>query len=184
MQALKRFLTLVLVATVVIASAMVGLTKPALADGESGSTIRVPMKLDCENLKGSALEYAIAHGLCPLGDNIHDGIVPNDVRWGNCGSSWLFIEDLGNGIARFHMGATSTLGPIVRANYNVSWLNWSAGSGGNVSGSDWLFSTTWSRTRDAYTGRGFVSATMTGNVLLVWGGTCTFLYPSDDEWMD
>lgn len=181
MQALKSFLILMLVATVVAISAMVGSTQPVLADGAGGSTIRVPMKLDCENLKGSALEYAKAHNLCPSGDNIHDGIAPDDIRWGNCGWSSLFIEDLGIGAAAFHMGAGSSLGPIVNVNYNVSWVNWSTGGSGNVSGSDWLFSTTWYRTRIDNTGRGFVTATMSGNVLLAWGGTCTFLYPSDSK---
>lgn len=181
MHTLKRFLILVLVATVVASIAAVGSTKPALAQGGDDPTIRVPMKLDCESLKGSALEYAREHNLCPSRDNIHNGITPDDIRWGNCGWSSLFIEDLGIGAAAFHMGAGSSLGPIVRANYNVSWVNWTTGGSGNVSGSDWWFSTTWYQTRVDNTGSGFVTATMSGNVVLAWGGVCVFLNPSDSK---
>jgi len=187
MHTLRKLLTLLLVATLVASIVMLGSTKTALADGGDGPTIiRVPMKLDCGSLKGSALKYAREHNLCPSrdafnGDNIYGGITPNDIRWGNCGWSSLFIEDLGIGAAAFHMGAGSSLGPIVRVNYNVSWVNWSTGGSGNVSGSDWLFSTVWYKTRVDNTGSGFVTATMSGNVVLAWGGTCVFLNPSDSE---
>jgi hypothetical protein len=141
--------------------------------------ITVPMTLDCESLSGSALAYAVKHNFCQSGKG--GGPQPQDVRYGDCGWSSLYIENLGTGTAAFHMAAGSSMGAIVNVNYNTNWTNWDKGISGSVSGSDWLFSTTWERTRVDYTQSGFVTATMSGVVTLWWGGTCGLLYPSDSE---
>jgi hypothetical protein len=156
----------------------------ALADDgipPSSISVQVPMTLDCKGLSGSALVYAQEHKLCDFGKGVttQGGVSPDNVVPGNCGTSWLFLQDLGAGIAGFNMSATSTLGPIVNATYNTSWVNWSTLRTGNVTGSDWPFSTTWSRFGVDSTGAGDVTAVMSGGVTLVWGGYCTFNFPSD-----
>lgn len=143
------------------------------------TTQTVPMTLNCDALTGSAQKYADEHNLCPSGKEV----TPEDTRYGDCGSSTLWISNLGSGNARFHMSATSTRGAMTIVSYNTNWVNWSTGGSGNVFGTDYPFSSSWSRTRDAYTGSGDVTATMSGQATLWWGGTCSFLLPSDDEYI-
>jgi len=137
----------------------------------------MPMMLDCHNLTESAQEYADEHNLCPKGGRV----TPQDTRYGDCGSSTLWVSNLGSGNARFHMSAASSLGTMTNVIYNTNWVNWSTSGSGKVSGSDWPYNITWSRNKDAHTGAGYVSATMTGYVTLWWGGMCTFLPTSDGE---
>lgn len=47
-----------------------------------------------------------------------DGITPDDVRYGNCGSSWLYLYNAGGGHAGFIFGADSTWGPIIHVSYS------------------------------------------------------------------
>jgi hypothetical protein len=143
------------------------------------TTQTVPMTLNCDDLVGPAQEYAEEHNLCPSGESV----TPEDTRYGDCGSSTLWISNLGSGNARFHMSATSTQGAMTIVAYNTNWINWSTGGSGNVFGTDYPLSSSWSRIRDAHTGSGFVTATMSGQVTLWWGGTCSFLFPSDDEYI-
>jgi hypothetical protein len=145
------------------------------------STQIAPMVLDCGSLKGSALRYAKEHNYCPSNKGGNGDPEPSNVVWGNCGYSYLWVDDLGTGQARFRMGAGSTIGAMVSVSYNVSWVNWNTGGSGSRSGTDFPLSSTWSRSRTATTGSGLVTAVLSGRVTLVWGGTCTLLNPNDSE---
>ncbi len=151
--------------------------RPLLPPTRVVRTQTVPMTLNCGALEGSAQEYAEEHNLCSSAQNP----VPLDTRTGDCGSSTLYLSNLGSGKARFHMEATSTQGAMVIVSYNTRWVNWWTSGSGNVYGTDYPFSSHWVRNKDATTSAGWVTATMTGEVTLWWGGTCSFLFPSDDE---
>jgi hypothetical protein len=85
---------------------------------------------------------------------------------------------MGAGIAQFNMGAASSRGAMVIVSYSTSWVNWSNGRSGVVSGTNYPFSSVWTRTRVASTGAGYVTATMSGQATLSWGLICSFMYPS------
>lgn len=143
------------------------------------TTQTVPMTLDCATLVGSAEQYAKEHGLC-LSEG-EGNITPQDTKKGDCGESTLYVWNLGSGNARFYMSAISYQGAMTIVSYNTNWVNWSATVTGNVFGNDYPLSSSWSRTRDDHTGAGYVTAVMSGQVTLWWGGTCSFLLPSDNE---
>lgn len=145
----------------------------------------VPMTLDCASLSGHAAAYATAHGYCSsIQGGTREGAMPYGTVYGNCGSSWLYAYNQANGgWVSFQEGARSTMGPIASVGWNVRWTNYSRGTGGNVSGFGFVFSSTWNHWDSAFTGKGSVFASMTGSVALWWGGTCYFLYPSDSTFV-
>lgn len=170
-----RFLTFItLLAILMTLSA----SRIALANEEVADPVFFPMILDCDALSESALEYARSQDLC-LHNHAQGNIAPEDVKYGDCGWSSLFIHNLGGGNARFDMAAYSSKGAIVSVNYNVNWHNWNSGANGDVPGTDYPFSSSWSKSEQTYTGPGSVTAVMTGTVTLWWGGVCRFLNPTD-----
>jgi hypothetical protein len=140
----------------------------------------VPMVLDCDSLTGAAKKYAEEHNYCP---SDRGGVSPDNIVVGDCGSSWLFVTNLGAGQAAFDMGAASTVGAIAYASYNTGWINWDTSVSGSVSGFDFPYNTNWYRTRVVHTEPGYVYASMHGGVTLTWGGTCTFLNPNDSNFI-
>lgn len=137
----------------------------------------VPMTLNCHTLTGSAQKYAEEHNLCPTSKNA----TPDGTATSGCGTSTLWLFNRGSGNARFNMSATSTMGTITIVNYDTNWVNWTTTGTGNVNGTSYPFNVTWSKSRDAYTNAGDVTANMSGIATLWWGGTCAFLFPGDYE---
>lgn len=138
--------------------------------------VTVPMTVECDKLSGKVLAEARKRNLCPSPGA--GGITPDNIVPGNCGTAYLFASNMGAGIAQFNMGAASTQGAIVIVSYNTSWTNWNNRRIGTVSGTDYLFSSVWTRTRLASTGAGYVTAVMSGQATLYWGLICGFNYPS------
>ncbi len=70
---------------------------------------------------------------------------------------------------------------MTRVTYSTSWVNWTTSGSGTKSGTSYPYNLTWSKTRDANTGAGYVTASMNGIATLWWGGTCVFLPTNDGE---
>lgn len=155
----------------------------AFGDGPQQSTSRseAPMVLQCGQLTGKALAYANKHDLCPSKRSMSGEVQPFGEAVGDCGISWLEIEAIGGGWARFHMGANSSQGPIAKVDYSTTWLNWDTNGSGGFAGTDWVWGNPWTQARDQNTQAGFVTGTLSGVVTLWWGGTCAILNPSDDQ---
>jgi len=136
----------------------------------------IPMTVACDKLAGKVLVEARKRNLCPSSNS--GGISPRNIVPGNCGTTYLFASNMGGGVAKFDMGAASTQGAIASASYNTSWYNWNNYRSGAVSGTNYPLSSVWAKTRVASTGAGYVTAVMTGQVVLVWGAICTFNNPS------
>jgi hypothetical protein len=124
--------------------------------------------------------YTTAGCQAPLAGHVH----PSGVVYGNCGSSFIYVfKGPGFGITTFTFGAHSTAGPIYRADYTVTWKNWSFQDvGSTFSGSDWQWpSSNWSDHRNVSTGGGLIFVVMTRLRVLVLGTdlACFGLMPSD-----
>jgi hypothetical protein len=134
------------------------------------------MTLDCAGMSRRAKAYADAHGYCSSSGG---GVTPYSTTVGNCGSSWLTIWNEGSGYAEFSYGFQSTLGNVVYRSLGVNWTNWSTGGTAVISDSSWMNSSYYNRSKIEWTRPGFVTGSMTGWVLLWWGGTCSIIPPSD-----
>jgi hypothetical protein len=110
-------------------------------------------------------------------------VVPQNVVRGNCGDSFLFVFNLGNGVAGFETGADSSLGPILFGSASVSWINVNnlffntfnllvTGNAGPAS---------WFDFNDQFTGRGTVVADMSGDVFVGNLTICSIDFPTDVE---
>lgn len=147
-------------------------TKPASIINRQVTTIS--LRLDCTHLSAKARTYVDQHGLCR--DNI---------KYGNCGWSSLFITDNFNGgYPTITLGAGSSEGYMVYVSWNVKWVNHDTGGQNGYGGSQGMFGDTWNYSSNPYTGVGNVYAVMNSlYVVLVWGGTCSGLQPSDAQWV-
>lgn len=135
----------------------------------------VAMTIDCVNMTVSVHEYAVAHNYCPA----TSGHQILGTTYGDCGSSWLLMWDYGHNYADFSYGFQSSQGNVVRRNLGINWTNWSTGGSGSFGDNDWMNSSYYNTTRTEYTYSGFVTGSMSGWVLLWWGGVCTIIPPSD-----
>jgi hypothetical protein len=149
---------------------------PNIFSQQTPTVTTVPMTVECGKLSAKVLAEAKKRNLCPSPNS--GEIVPYNIVTGNCGTAYLFASNMGAGIVQFNMGAASTQGPIATVSYSTNWINWTNGRGGNVSGIDYPLKSTWTRTRIASTGAGYVTATMSGQVTLVWGLICGLMNPS------
>jgi len=159
--------------------------------------VEVQALLDCSNMTADARAFAddgklcddtrrltadeaaqVSPGMAPGGT-----VAPLDVRWGNCGASHIYMWNRGGGRAGTGWGFASILGTVVRRNLVVRWANWSRGTGGSFVDSNWMFSSVYGNSRSFTTRSGSVSVWVTGNVRLVWGGTCVLLVPTDHGWV-
>lgn len=133
------------------------------------------MQLDCASTTGDALKYAIAKGYCTS----EGTITPTGIAYGSCGWAAMFVANVGGGgRAAFTYGFGSSLGTVVYRSLVVTWVN-SSGPSGAFPDSSAQFSSTYSTTRTVTTGSGSVLAQLTGYVVLIWGGVCTVLSPTD-----
>lgn len=163
------------------AFALVGSTSTAWAHGSTSTTtvtaVSAPLRLNCTTMTKEARAYATKHRLCPSGSG---GVQPDDTVFGNCGSSTLFVnQGYASGIARFDEAVGSTLGGITRVNYNLAWMNWSTTQGYSYNNGQWNWGTTWTNSDYFNTQLGYVTGSLGGYVVLVWGGTCDILNPGD-----
>ena len=148
--------------------------------------------LDCTNMAVDVRAYADANKVCddtrtlsaeeaamiPADAMPAGSPAPQDIRWGSCGISSIFMWSRGGGYAGVIWGFISFQGNVVRRNLTVRWANWSRETGGYYVDSNWMFDSVYVKARSFYTRSGSVSAWMTGNVRLVWGGTCVILIPT------
>lgn len=147
-------------------------TKPASTIARQ---VTVGLRLDCTHLSPKARIYVDQHSLCP--DNI---------KYGNCGWSSLFITDNFNGgYPTITLGAASSEGYMVYISWHVKWVNHTTGGQNGYGGSQGFFGSTWSYSSNPYTGVGNVFAVMDSlTVVLVWGGVCYGLQPYDNQWVN
>lgn len=144
------------------------------ADASGGVT--VPMTIDCAAMQsGTPQQQARAKQICDSAD----GVSPNNVAYGNCGTSTIWVWNDGAGHADIYAAVHSTKGPIVYLSYYIHWDNVDNGWSGGISDSAWPWSSDWSRTANPYTAEGWVQAWMSGEVQTAWGYDCAINYPWD-----
>src|ERR1017187_4347818 len=69
-------------------------------------------------------QYAVAHGYCTaVGSTGAATPDSRGVAYGACGDSWIQIDNLGHGNARFTWGFDSTAGAVAYRGLAVSYLN-------------------------------------------------------------
>jgi hypothetical protein len=142
----------------------------------AGKLVKVKMTTNCTDMSPDVHKYAVDHNYCPSSD----GAEGNNVVTGNCGDSWLWIWDDGNSSAfGYHTGVDSAQGSIAEVSWNLSWYNWTSGASGGTGDSNWPWSTDWERQSWLNSGRGYITAGLSGQVILVWGGTCYIGNPTD-----
>lgn len=125
---------------------------------------------------GTAAQRARAREVCdtPQGD-----VSTNNVVYGACGSSTLWVWNDGAGHAGIFGAAHSTKGPIVHLSFTINWTNVDTGRSGYISDSAWPWSSDWSTYRTPYTGAGYVQAWMSGQVETAWGYVCAINFSWD-----
>jgi hypothetical protein len=132
------------------------------------------MTLNCASLSAAAKRHAAAHGDCAAGPTAR----PDTTVSGDCGESWLYMGNAGNGDAQFYYGFQSTLGNVVYRALNVTWLNWNDNYSDGLYDFGGMNDSFYANSRAEFAGAGFVTGVMSGEVLLWWGGICTIDYPS------
>ena len=139
--------------------------------------------LDCTHMTAQAHQYAVAHGYCAAAGSA--GAATPDSRGtadGTCGDSWIQIDNLGGGNARFTWGFDSTDGAVIYRGLAVSYLDELFGNyGGWNDGSVMAGSSYSSKPRNVGTGEGNVFGDVSGYVVLWWGATCDLLSPSTTQ---
>jgi hypothetical protein len=160
-------------------SASAATITPARAGGQ---VVHTQLTLDCANMSKQVHRYAVAHHYCTA---TGAGVVSPDSTGeesGDCGSSYITINNQGGGYAGFSWGFASSLGPVVYRGLEVNWVNELFGnSGGWPDGSAMLGSNYSSPVRRVGTGQGNVFGDVGGYVVLLWGGTCDLLNPSTTQ---
>ncbi|HWE88779.1 MAG TPA: hypothetical protein VG317_04880 [Pseudonocardiaceae bacterium] len=108
---------------------------------------------------------------------------PNGSVQGDCGESYIYIDDLGGGTAEFNTGAESYLGPIAYGSATVGWSNADTGANNtfNLPVTANNGASAWDAFTDDNTGAGTVSADLSGDVVIDSGTVCTIDYPTDTE---
>jgi hypothetical protein len=107
-------------------------------------------------------------------------IQPNNTVIGTCGWSSMYLHNLGGHNVRFDADAGSYLGVIVRADWEIDWLNNTSGVDGAFWGTSIQFSPTWGVKRSGWTGAGTVYGTLVYLRVVLWNGViCQGLGPWD-----
>ena len=178
-----RFLRPV-VLTTALALATVALTPSAAVAGGSAAPaggaaqqsaaaaaqpqVTAQLRLDCTHLSVSAHEYAVAHQYCP--GTAGAGNRTTVVVWGNCGYSAVGISGVSHQIAALGWGFGSTMGTVV---YHGLLVIFTDGYGPRtIPDNGPMFSSTYWAGALRYVKPGFVRVTLTGYVILWWGGRC------------
>ncbi|MBM6400448.1 hypothetical protein [Phycicoccus sonneratiae] len=147
--------------------------------------VEAPMYLDCGALRGQVRKYAVDHAYCPAAGRTSGDVTPQNTVYGNCGSSFIYIEDPNwtSSTARFRYGFSSSKGIVVSRNLAVGYSG--ARGPGGFSDSGFMASTSYSHTSgERTTGSGYLYATLGGTVTLFWGASCTLLQPTDGEYIN
>lgn len=147
--------------------------------------IEAPMFLDCDALRGQVRKYAVDHDYCPSAGGQPVGVTPQNTVYGNCGSSFIYIEDPNwtSSTAKFRYGFSSSKGVVVSRRLAVGYSG-PRGPGG-FSDTGLMASTSYSHTSgERTTGTGYVYATLGGSVTLFWGASCTLLQATDGEYIN
>lgn len=153
-------------------------TSPAQAPDEPTApegAVVVPMVAACDEISGDVLQTAIDLDLCP---DPNADVSPMGYAYGDCGVTWVFISDVGLGVADFEIGASSSIGTMAELDYSLSWTNWHTSTTGGKSGLVFPFSTSWNKSFAEYTAAGYVSASMSGHTIHTNGIPCTFNIPT------
>jgi hypothetical protein len=156
---------------------------PTAAGAATANKVNGTMTLNCTALDAAKRRYAVDHHYCPpVSDAEKAGSIgPQNVVYGNCGSSWLWIFNRNLGTADFWVGADSSQGAIMEISWNVGWSNRRNGSGGGFGDANWPWASHWENTSRRFTDWGVVDGALTGTAILVWGATCDIALPTDTE---
>lgn len=181
-----RHLRRAVITSAIVALALAGLsasasaaTTPAHASTSGVRVIHIGLALDCAHMSASARHYAIAHHYCTAAGTAAIHPDSTGTEPGDCGTSFITINNLRGGRAQFIWGFSSTLGTVIGRNLAVNWLNELFGNFGGWGDSSVMFSSSYSSpARTVATGEGEVFGDEGGSVLLWWGATCTLLNPS------
>lgn len=141
------------------------------AERAEGKVVEAEMRLDCTNMSESVHDYAVEHGYCPSEDDVG----PDDIRYGSCGSSEIWISSAGGGDASIEYGFNSSLGPVVYRNLGIGYAGDDDSGGWNDSGV--MASSSYYAADTLFTGVGQADTSLGGTVTLAWGGQCTLLEP-------
>lgn len=170
----NRRLTVILIGALIAAFAVAGpVVGKDRSDGSSGTTVEIPLQLDCSTIPNTPEARSIvrAAGLC--GQSAPGGVTAETTVIGNCGSLSLNLFNSGGGWMQWKAVMTSSLGPFIAAGYSGSWDNLNAGQGGVGRGFGGLTSD-WVDIFPINTGAGRVTGQInTAWDRLWWGGLCT-----------
>jgi len=137
------------------------------SEGPEGATV-VRMVLACDEFHGEVRAYAIEHGYCPAGG---DDIDLRTVQTYDCGSSWVYAYHKNfRGKMWTSYGFRSAQGVVVHRNISVGTTS---GIGWNDGGWMWDESYDTERFVGNFAIGSYHSVTISGDVSLAWGGTCT-----------
>ncbi|MGC5015211.1 hypothetical protein ACLQ2R_30985 [Streptosporangium sp. DT93] len=175
--------------TLVTLVGSIAMTTPAQAAPEptppsrNEVTVReAAMVLDCSSLSSSAAKYAVEHDICTKDgravDRAQEGVSIQDERVGRCGTARPYLYNAGQGHAGFHYGYSSSLGAVAGHHLYIKWANHDESTTGNWVDSSWPWSSTYAAYDAPFTGSGYVTSGMSGDVNLVWGGGCTIVNPT------
>lgn len=156
-------------ATPAVAAPAVEVNAVATADGVPDGAVVVQATLDCDKFKGAVAKYAIDHGYCPAPSK--GGVTPQTVQTYNCGSSWIYAYNKGyRGKLWVSYGFSSTNGSVVYRNLTIG-----TSSGIGWGDAAWMASTSYNTERFVgnFNVGSWQSASMSGSIVLVWGGTCS-----------
>ncbi len=177
--------TVVSLAVFSAAGAASAATKSAgpAAPHSTSTVVTAKLALDCTHMTAQVHQYAVAHGYCAAVGSTGTA-TPNSrgTANGTCGDSWIQIDNLAHGNARFTWGFDSLDGAVAYRGLAVSYLNELFGNyGGWNDGSVMLSSSYSSKPRNVGTGQGNVFGDVSGYVVLWWGGSCDLLSPSTTQ---
>lgn len=144
----------------------------------SATAVTVPMTIDCAHLTASASGYARTHGYCATAGRATNAVSPANQVGGDCGTSYIYIDNYGGGNAHFRWGFNSTAGPVVYRSLEINWFNNRWGNWGSWPDSSFMAGSSYGNSRTVQTGSGSVEGDLTGSVTLWWGASCVLLVPT------
>jgi len=131
--------------------------------------VRVPMNLDCAAVPNTPGENAllVQYGLCG-----HGHPRPDSQVCGDCGCLGIGVFDVGKGNMGSYVTISSSIGPILSANYSASWYNNNLYYSGSYGDSTGPTGSPWQSYEVLATGEGYVTATVTRAVDYTFIGPC------------
>jgi hypothetical protein len=131
----------------------------------------VPMNLDCSATPNTQKEHELLsrYGLCGYGS----GVSRDSQVCGNCGCLSINLYSDGSDYALSVVTISTTIGPILQANYSASWYNYTIYSSGGYGDSTGPTGSAWTSSKKLGTGPGSVVAVVNTATDWTFLGPCT-----------